>query len=141
MLYSILNKKEQWDYICLRPCAINDPAQVWYYKEGGFYSKIGDYRIKDYKYYLYISQNKQDYYNHNLTSDMREWVTTKARVHSLNLKTTLAWYCNDTKTYIGEEMKASNEPRYFFYNPENKHFFTYDQVNGDLQCLFLIQKR
>lgn len=134
--YSVLNKKEQWDYIKLRPCAINDPSQIWYYKDGGFYSKVGDYRIKDYKYYLYISRNPKDYYDHSLTSDMREWVTTKARVHSLNIKTTIGWYYNDVKSFVGKEMKASDEPLYFFYNPENKHLFSFNQVEGEFQCIF-----
>ncbi len=134
--YSVLNKKEQWDYIRLRPCAINDPSQIWYFKNDGFYSKVGDYRIKDYQYYLYISQNPHDYYDHNLIPNMKQWTETKAQVHSLNLKTTIGWYYKDNKSFIGKEIKASDEPIYFFYNPENKHLFIFNEIEGRFECIF-----
>lgn len=134
--YSVLNKKEQWDYIRLRPCAINDPAQIWNYKNGAFYSKVGNYRIKDYKYYLYISRNPNDYYNHSLLGSMQDWVETKARPHSLNIKTTIGWYYNDTKNFIGKEKRGTtDEPIYFFYNPENKHLFSFSDIEGLFECV------
>lgn len=133
--YSVLNKQEEWDYIRLRPCAINDPSQVWYFKDGGFYSKVGNYRIKDYKYYLYISRNPNDYYDHSLIPNMKQWVETKAQVHSLNIKTTIGWYYKDKRNFVGKEIKGSEEPIYFFYNPENKHLFTFNQIEGRFECI------
>ncbi|EMK08673.1 hypothetical protein LEP1GSC166_1260 [Leptospira kirschneri] len=44
---TVVKGNAKWDYVNLRPCAINDPLQRWIVKENSFWTADGLYRLKD----------------------------------------------------------------------------------------------
>lgn len=81
-----------WDYVNLRPCAINDSLQRWIVKDHSFWTADERYRLKDINWYAYISKNSKDSYNHTLDSSMDDWVKTVATPGNVSIKTSIAWY-------------------------------------------------
>ncbi|AGF74293.1 hypothetical protein BAnh1_04120 [Bartonella australis AUST/NH1] len=127
-----------WDYIKLRPCVINDANQRWIIKNNAFYTADGKFRVKDYKWYAYISKNKEDYYNHTLSSEMKRWTETIATPGNMSLKTSLSWKFTGTSGfnmyYISND---GSKPEVFdlYYNPENGHIARYFPSAGILSCM------
>uniref|UniRef100_UPI000A88907A DUF1561 family protein n=1 Tax=Leptospira noguchii TaxID=28182 RepID=UPI000A88907A len=52
---TVIRGEENWNYVNLRPCTINDPLQRWIVKENSFWTADGRYRLKDTNWYGYIS--------------------------------------------------------------------------------------
>ncbi|EQA71583.1 hypothetical protein LEP1GSC059_3019 [Leptospira noguchii serovar Panama str. CZ214] len=53
---TVIHAEENWDYITLTPCTINDPYQRWIVKDNAFWTAKSNYRLKHYKWYGYISE-------------------------------------------------------------------------------------
>ncbi|AGF74161.1 hypothetical protein BAnh1_02780 [Bartonella australis AUST/NH1] len=127
-----------WDYIRLRPCVINDPNQRWIITGRALYTADKQFRVKDHKWYAYISKNKGDYYDHTLSSTMDEWINTIAAPGNMSLKTSLGWKFTGTSGfniyYISDD---GSKPEIFdlYYNPENGHIARYFPSAGLLSCM------
>ncbi|AGF74296.1 hypothetical protein BAnh1_04150 [Bartonella australis AUST/NH1] len=127
-----------WDYIKLRPCVINDANQRWVIKNNAFYTADGEFRVKDHKWYAYISKNEEDYYNHILSSTMDKWVNTIATPGNMSLKTSLSWKFKSGSSfdmyYISDDGSKA-EVFDLYYNPENGHIARYFPSSGLLSCI------
>lgn len=130
---------QKWDYIILRPCVINDQNQRWIIKDNALYTADGRFRVKDYKWYAYISKTSSDYYDHTLDSSMQTWINTVATPGNISLKTPLAWKIIDrTKLgmyYIQNNQSSAGEIINLYYNPENGHIAQYYPGSADLFCM------
>ncbi|AGF74295.1 hypothetical protein BAnh1_04140 [Bartonella australis AUST/NH1] len=127
-----------WDYIKLRPCVINDPNQRWIITGRVLYTADKKFRVKDHKWYAYISKNEGDYYNHTLSSSMDEWIDTIATPGNMSLKTSLGWKFTGTSGfymyYISDD-GSKPEISDLYYNPENGHIARYFPAAGLLSCM------
>ncbi|AGF74160.1 hypothetical protein BAnh1_02770 [Bartonella australis AUST/NH1] len=127
-----------WDYIRLRPCVINDANQRWIIKGRVLYTADEKFRVKDHKWYAYISKNKGDYYDHTLSSTMDTWIDTIATPGNMSFKTSLGWKFTGTSGfniyYISDD---GSKPEIFdlYYNPENGHIARYFPSAGLLSCM------
>ncbi|UOG32139.1 DUF1561 domain-containing protein [Leptospira noguchii] len=135
----VIRGEENWDYVHLRPCTINDPLQRWIVKENSFWTADGNYRLKDTNWYGYISRNSGDKYNHTLDSSMNDWVKTVATPGNISIKTSIAW---DLQTTYGNERYfvrwggSDKNTTPLYYNPESGHLAQYDPVSGSLYCMY-----
>ncbi|MCZ2204491.1 DUF1561 family protein [Bartonella sp. A05] len=137
------NGKTQWDYVKLRPCVLNDANQRWILKDDAFHTADGEFRVKDYKWYIYISQNSGDYYDHKLEKySMEEWKSTIAAPGNISLKLSIGWkhITNNgfRMYYLSDNGGSSTEPFDYYYNPENGHLASYATGSGKLACLVSI---
>ncbi|AGF74294.1 hypothetical protein BAnh1_04130 [Bartonella australis AUST/NH1] len=127
-----------WDYIKLRPCVINDPNQRWIITGRVLYTADKKFRVKDHKWYAYISKNEGDYYDHTLSPLMDEWIDTIATPGNMSLKTSLGWKFTGTSGfymyYISDD---GSKPAIsdLYYNPENGHIARYFPAAGLLSCM------
>ncbi|UOG49820.1 DUF1561 domain-containing protein [Leptospira noguchii] len=135
----VIRGEENWDYVNLRPCTINDPLQRWTVKENSFWTADGRYRLKDTNWYGYISRNSKDNYNHTLDSSMDDWVKTVATPGNISIQTSIAW---DLQTTYGNERYfvrwggSDKNTTPLYYNPESGHLAQYDPVSGSLYCMY-----
>ncbi|MCZ2203297.1 DUF1561 family protein [Bartonella sp. A05] len=129
---------ENWDYILLRPCVINDANQRWIIKNNAFYTADEKFRVKDYKWYAYISKTEGDYYNHTLSSTMDTWTKTIAAPGNISLKTSLGWKLASSSGfdmyYVSDNGSQTNVYD-LYYNPENGHIARYFPSSGVLSCM------
>ncbi|AGF74292.1 hypothetical protein BAnh1_04110 [Bartonella australis AUST/NH1] len=127
-----------WGYITLRPCVINDANQRWVIKNNAFYTADEKFRVKDYKWYAYISNNEEDYYDHTLSPAMEKWINTIATPGNMSFKTSLGWkFKSDigfSMYYISDDGSKS-EVFNLYYNPENGHIARYFPSSGLLSCM------
>ncbi|MCZ2204497.1 DUF1561 domain-containing protein, partial [Bartonella sp. A5(2022)] len=132
------NGKATWDYVKLRPCVTNDKNQRWIIKDNTFYTADEKFRVKDYKWYVYISQSPSDYYDHTLEK-MEEWKNTIAAPGNISLKMSIGWrYITSGNFYIyylSDKESYSTTPFYLYYNPENGHIASYYTGSGLLSCM------
>ncbi|PAF41191.1 DUF1561 family protein [Helicobacter sp. 11S03491-1] len=130
---------QKWDYVHLRPCAINDKNQRWIVKDNAFWTADGKFRLKDYGWYGYISQKASDYYNHTLDPSMQSWINTVATPGNISLKTPLAWTFKDSRQwgvyYIQDNYSTLDQIVNLYYNPENGHIAQYYPGNNTLFCM------
>ncbi|AGF74297.1 hypothetical protein BAnh1_04160 [Bartonella australis AUST/NH1] len=128
-----------WDYIKLRPCVINDANQRWVVKDNAFYTADEKFRVKDYKWYTYISKNAKDYYDHTLIMPtMDKWVKTIAIPGNMSFKTSLGWkYASGPSfsMYYISDNGSKAEVFDLYYNPENGHIARYFPSSGLLSCM------
>ncbi|KZM37528.1 hypothetical protein AWH67_05160 [Bartonella bacilliformis] len=128
---------EDWDYLLLRPCVINDANQRWIIKENALYTADKKFRVKDYKWYAYISKNSGDYYDHTLIG-MDKWANTVAPPVNLNTKTFLGWNFisspTQTRYYVTDDGSRA-ELFDLYYNPENGHLARYFPSSGAMSCM------
>ncbi|ULH28072.1 DUF1561 domain-containing protein [Leptospira weilii] len=122
-------------YVNLRPCTINDPLQRWIIKENAFWTADGRYRLKDVKWYAYISKNSKDGYNHTLDSSMKDWAQTVAIPGNISIKTSIAWNLENRRYFIHSKGSKKNTIS-LYYNPENGHLAQYNPVSGSLYCMY-----
>ncbi|MCZ2329020.1 DUF1561 family protein [Bartonella sp. F02] len=130
--------KAQWDYVKLRPCVTNDPNQRWIIKEHAFYTADGKYRVKDLKWYAYISKNAKDYYNHTLMPSMDSWASRVVAPGSISLHISVGWkYVTSTgfDTYYLSDNGSKSNMVSLYYNPENGHIARYFPSAGILSCM------
>ncbi|WP_017856421.1 DUF1561 family protein, partial [Leptospira interrogans] len=136
---TVVYAKENWDYVHLRPCTINDPLQRWVIKDNSFWTANERYQLKDTNWYVYISKNSGDRYNHTLDSSMNDWLNTIATPGNISIQTSIAW---DLQTTEGQERyfirrRGSNKNTTpLYYNPESGHLAQYDPVSGSLYCMY-----
>lgn len=130
---------QEWDYVVLRPCVLNDSNQRWKIQDGGIYTADGKYRIKHYNYYAFISKNPKDYYDHTLTSNMNTWKSTIARPGNLSIKTFITWsFITQSEWilyYLQNNASYADAAEPIYYNPENGHFTQYEKSDGSLLCM------
>ncbi|EYS92513.1 hypothetical protein X471_00001 [Bartonella bacilliformis str. Heidi Mejia] len=128
----------KWDYILLRPCVINDPNQQWIIKDNAFYTADKKFRVKDYKWYTYISKNPNDYYDHTLIPTMNQWEKIVATPVNINLKTFIGWNFASgprfSRYYITDDGSKSNVFD-LYYNPENGRIARYFPSTGAMSCM------
>ncbi|CBG40464.1 DUF1561 family protein [Helicobacter mustelae] len=126
-----------WGRLVLRPCVINDKNQQWIIKDGGFHTFDSRFRVKDDKWYAYISTKKGDKYDHSL-SNIEQLQKIDPAVN-LSLKTFLAWsfvsYAQFSLYYLQNNQSFQDSLVWFVYNPENGHIAQYNQRNGSQVCL------
>ncbi|MCZ2328993.1 DUF1561 family protein [Bartonella sp. F02] len=130
--------QQQWDYLKLRPCVINDPNQRWVINGRALYTADEKYRVKDYKWYTYISKNQGDYYDHTLSAEMDHWINTVAAPGNMSLKTFVGWsyVSRDGFTmYYLSDNGSKTEITDLYYNPENGHLARYFPSSGILSCM------
>ncbi|EYS95359.1 hypothetical protein H704_00796 [Bartonella bacilliformis Peru38] len=128
---------EDWDYLLLRPCVINDPNQQWIIEGNAFYTADKKFRVKDYKWYAYISKNKNDYYDHTL-SMMDSWAKIIATPVNSNIKTFIGWKFvsgSSFSTYYITDYGSRSDVFDLYYNPDNGHIFRYFPSTGVLSCM------
>ncbi|MCH1912582.1 DUF1561 domain-containing protein [Leptospira noguchii] len=136
---TVIHAEENWDYVHLRPCTINDPLQRWIVKDNSFWTADGLYRLKDTNWYGYISRNSGDKYNHTLDSSMDDWIKTVATPGNISIQTSIAW---DLQTTQGNERYfvrwggSDKNTTPLYYNPESGHIAQYDPVSGSLYCMY-----
>ncbi|KEG16813.1 DUF1561 family protein [Bartonella bacilliformis] len=127
-----------WDYILLRPCVINDPNQQWIIKKDAFYTANENFRVKDYKWYAYISKNPNDYYDHTLISTMNRWENIVATPVNINLKMSIGWNFASgpsfSRYYITDDGSKSDVFD-LYYNPENGRIARYFPSSGAMSCM------
>ncbi|MFT4347626.1 DUF1561 family protein [Bartonella ancashensis] len=126
-----------WDYLLLRPCVINDPNQRWIVENHAFYTADKRFRVKDYKWYAYISKNKDDYYDHTLIT-MDDWIKTVATPVNINLKMFLGWeFINGSSfsTYYISDSGPKSDVFDLYYNPESGHIARYFPSSGVMSCM------
>lgn len=130
---------QSWDYLHLRPCVINDENQKWIIDNGFIYTKDKRFRIKDHKFYAYISKNDSDKADHKLDKSMNEWVKTIAKPASISIKTPLFWLFSSPSSFrpyfITENKSTSQDFINLYLNTQNGHIARYDASNGGLRCL------
>ncbi|KEG21578.1 DUF1561 family protein [Bartonella bacilliformis] len=129
---------QNWNYILLRPCVINDANQRWIIKDNAFYTADERFRVKDYGWYAYISKNAGDYYNHTLSITMQKWINTIASPANLNLKTFLGWKFVSRSSFSTYYISDNGpQPKIFdlYYNPENGHIARYFPSSGVIACM------
>ncbi|MCZ2329019.1 DUF1561 family protein [Bartonella sp. F02] len=130
--------KAQWDYVKLRPCVTNDPNQRWIIQDRSFYTADRKYRVKDVKWYAYISKNTKDYYNHTLVPAMKTWANTVAAPGSISLKMSVGWKYVTSSTftmYYLSDNGSKSDVVSLYYNPENGHIARYFPSSGILSCM------
>ncbi|EPG48826.1 DUF1561 domain-containing protein [Leptospira kirschneri] len=142
---TVVKGNAKWDYVNLRPCAINDPLQRWIVKENSFWTADGLYRLKDTNWYGYISRNSKDRYNHTLDTSMGDWVKTIATPGNISIKTSIVWssWGNGIwnidmapSAYYLHSTGSNKSITSLYYNPESGHFAQYDIVSGSLYCMY-----
>ncbi|WP_017850947.1 DUF1561 domain-containing protein [Leptospira interrogans] len=136
---TVVKGEENWNYVNLRPCTINDPLQRWIVKENSFWTADGRYRLKDTNWYGYISRNSKDNYNHTLDSSMDDWVQTIATPGNISLNTSIAWDLSSSwgnERYFVRWGGSDKNTTPLYYNPENGHLAQYDPVSGSLYCMY-----
>ncbi|WP_143428342.1 DUF1561 family protein, partial [Helicobacter sp. 13S00477-4] len=130
---------QQWDYVLLRPCAINDANQRWVIKNNAIWTADEKYRIKDYQWYAFISKKSDDYYDHTLDSSMQAWSNTIATPGNISFKTPLSWTFIDPTQwgvyYIQNNKSTLDEVINLYYNPENGHIAQFYPSDGSLYCM------
>ncbi|AGF74299.1 hypothetical protein BAnh1_04180 [Bartonella australis AUST/NH1] len=127
-----------WGYITLRPCVINDANQRWIVKDSAFYTADEKFRVKDYKWYTYVSKNQGDHYNHTLSQTMSQWMKTVATPGNMSLKTSLNWKFKRSSgfsMYYISDNGSKSEVFDLYYNPENGHIARYFPSSGLLSCM------
>ncbi|AXR62709.1 DUF1561 domain-containing protein [Leptospira mayottensis] len=127
--------ERNWDYVHLRPCTINDPLQRWIVKENSFWTADERYRLKDVKWYAYISKKSKDSYNHTLDSSMKDWVQTVATPGNISIKTSIAWNLGNSRYFIHSKGSKKSTTS-IYYNPESGHVAQYNPVSGRLSCMY-----
>ncbi|EKR10425.1 PF07598 family protein [Leptospira kirschneri serovar Valbuzzi str. 200702274] len=136
---TVIKGEENWDYVHLRPCTINDPLQRWIVKDDSFWTADERYQLKDTNWYGYISRNSKDRYNHTLDSSMDDWIQTIATPGNISVQTSIAW---DLQTTEGNERYfirwggSDKNTTPLYYNPESGHLAQYDPVSGSLYCMY-----
>lgn len=130
---------ENWDYVVLRPCVINDANQRWIIKNNSFWTADGRFKLKHYHWYIYISKNPSDYYDHSLDSSMKKWANTIATPGNISSQTILSWLflgSSEWGVYYLENNRSSvDEATSLYYNPENGHIAQYYPKDGSLYCM------
>ncbi|MGE8802146.1 DUF1561 domain-containing protein [Leptospira kirschneri] len=135
----VVRGEENWDYVHLRPCTINDPLQRWIVKDNSFWTADERYQLKDTNWYGYISRNSKDRYNHTLDSSMKDWIQTIATPGNISIQTSIAW---DLQTTEGNECYfirwggSDKNTTPLYYNSESGHLAQYDPVSGSLYCMY-----
>ncbi|ALE02911.1 DUF1561 family protein [Bartonella ancashensis] len=131
-----------WDYLLLRPCVINDANQRWIIQDNAFFTANGQFRVKDIKWYAYISKDQSVYYDHRLTSQMKSWTTTIAPPGNISFKTFVGWpyinvYPPAFQFYYLQNNSSSTSasPLPLYYNPENGHIAQYNSAYGTFSCM------
>ncbi|MCZ2204492.1 DUF1561 family protein [Bartonella sp. A05] len=137
---SVTDRGETWDYLRLRPCVTNDENQRWIIIDKAIYTADKKYRVKDYKWYTYISTNKDDYYDHKLTGSMMDkWINTISVPGSISLKISIGWkfiapYGRFDMYYISDTGPQSDVYN-LYYNPESNQIGTYYASTGLMYCM------
>ncbi|EMN04772.1 PF07598 family protein [Leptospira kirschneri serovar Bim str. 1051] len=132
---SVIKGETNWDYVNLQPCTINDPLQRWIVKDNSFWTADERYRLKDYKWYAYISKNSGDYYDHTLDSSMDDWVKTVATPGNISILTSISWKLGNDRYFIRSGSSDKNTTP-IYYNPESGHLAQYNPVSGLLSCMY-----
>ncbi|WP_426580429.1 DUF1561 domain-containing protein [Leptospira interrogans serovar Szwajizak] len=135
----VIRAEENWGYVYLRPCTINDPLQRWIIKDNSFWTADGRYRLKDTNWYGYISRNSGDRYNHTLDSSMNDWVDTIATPGNISIQTSIAWDLQTTEgreRYFIRRGSSDKNTTPLYYNPESGHLAQYDPISGSLYCMY-----
>ncbi|EMO54638.1 DUF1561 domain-containing protein [Leptospira noguchii] len=136
---TVIHAEKNWDYVHLRPCAINDPLQRWIVKDNSFWTADGLYRLKDTNWYGYISRNSGDKSDHTLDSSMNDWVKTIATPGNISVKTSIAWDLQTTQgnqRYFVRWGGSDKNTTPLYYNPESGHIAQYNPVSGLLYCMY-----
>ncbi|EMK05672.1 PF07598 family protein [Leptospira kirschneri str. MMD1493] len=143
---TVIKGNAKWDYVNLRPCAINDSLQRWIVKDKAFWTADGKYRLKNVNWYGYISRNSGDNYNHTLDSSMDDWVKTVATPGNISILTSISWNSSwgdgiwDTSmapsVYFIHSKGSSRNITSLYYNPESGHIAQYDSSSGLLSCMY-----
>lgn len=129
---------ESWNYLKLRPCAINDKNQRWAIKDNTIYSADSRFKVVHTKWYAAIAKDTKGFYTHRLTDSMNEWINTVAKPMNLTIKTILAWTFVDSSSwslyYIQNNSSYAGEGalNYLYCNPENGHIAQYYNKDGSL---------
>lgn len=132
---------ESWNYLKLRPCAINDKNQRWAIKDNTIYSADSRFKVVHTKWYTAIAKDTKGFYTHRLTDSMNEWINTVAKPMNLTIKTILAWTFVDSSSwslyYIQNNSSYAGEGalNYLYCNPENGHIAQYYNKNRSLYCM------
>lgn len=130
---------QEWDYLLLRPCVINDKNQKWRIENDSIYTADKKFKVKDYKSYAFISKNPNDYYDHKLTGVMNDWKKRIARPGNISTKTPLGWLFKTqdswTLYYLQNNQSTADEVVDLYYNPENGHLAQYYKESGEMFCL------
>ncbi|MDI7225195.1 DUF1561 domain-containing protein [Leptospira santarosai] len=133
---NVVRGETNWDYVNLRPCTINDPLQRWIVKDGAFWSANGRYRLKETTgWYVYISKNSKDKYDHTLDSSMDDWVKTVATPGNISILTSIAWNLGNDRYFVRLGGSGKNTTP-IYYNPENGHLALYNLTSGLLSCMY-----
>ncbi|EKP03867.1 PF07598 family protein [Leptospira kirschneri str. 2008720114] len=143
---TVIKGNAKWDYVNLRPCAINDSLQRWIVKDKAFWTADGKYRLKNVNWYGCISRNSGDNYNHTLDSSMDDWVKTVATPGNISILTSISWNSSwgdgiwDTSmapsVYFIHSKGSSRNITSLYYNPERGHIAQYDSSSGLLSCMY-----
>lgn len=133
---------QQWDWLLIEPCSLNDANQRWVVRDSAFYTADGRFKIKDSNWYAFISKNAGDYYDHSLDMGaMKTWLDTIATPGSIAIRTFVGWsfiaYAPPQFAiyYLQNNESYRDDIKQLFYNPDNGHIAQFDYVNGRLYCM------
>lgn len=133
---------QQWDWLLVEPCSLNDENQRWVIKDRGLHTANGKFRVKDYEWYAIISKKPSDHYDHDLKVDaMKTWIDTIAIPGSIATKTFVGWtFVSQTPPqfavyYLQNDQSFKDDVKQLFYNPENGHIAQFDYANGLMYCM------
>ncbi|EMS88944.1 DUF1561 domain-containing protein [Leptospira noguchii] len=143
---AVIKGNAKWDYVNLRPCAINDSLQRWIVKDKAFWTADGKYRLKNVNWYAYITKKSEDKFDHTLDSSMDDWVKTVATPGNISIKTSIAWNSGwgdgiwnidmAPSAYYIHSKGSSKNITSLYYNPESGHIAQYDPSRGLLSCMY-----
>ena len=131
---------QDWDYLILRPCVMNDANQRWIINEDSFHTFDKRFKIKHYHWFAYISKNSKDYYDHVIdTQSMKPWIDTIATPPTLAFKTFVGWsYIDPPKFsmyYLQNNASYSDDMKELYYNADNGHIAQYYPDTGAMYCI------
>lgn len=136
---SVLKGTKADDYVIALRCDLGNRAQQWYLKNGDhFQSLIGGYRIKDRGWYLMVSNDPDEYYDHSIsTDDMAQWLKNASVPRSYNLSTDMNWHDGGSvfyanyrdDSYVAFRTDRNNSYR-VFYSPRTK-LLAFQHFSGD----------
>lgn len=129
MPLSVTTGKETWDYLTFTPCVVGLYRQLWVQKEedGKSYlvSSPDEWRILDYQWKLYISNNGATFFKHSLSKDRsgtKLMLNTPSRPMTYTIPLSLQWRYNNK---IHDLFKVQ-----LHYNPSTRQI-----INTQGQCL------
>lgn len=134
---NVTEGKDQWDYIHLTPCVINDKSQRWIVKNNAFYTADGKFRIKSTDW-LYITKDTKDANDHTLDVSMKDWIDTIATPGNISIVSSIGWDLVTQSSMNRYYMGKNRSWDYYvslYYNPDNGHIASYDPTTGSLFCM------